>query len=259
MTAVAGGIETGLVTRGVWEISKSALNKMLSWRYRQVFGKDAFEGNIHLVYATLNPPKAVDAAGVPVKYIFSKTGNDASLFSISEAVSVCEVRAVTYLAESVASNTRSWVALGSAKELGSKLDLSFISLGVTSNDKTMDLLHNDGNLFVDFKDDRFVSKLSGRTIIAPAPESKKIDYGMILKIHPTSARERNWICSGGYGEWGTSGAAWYLARRWRDIRKKFGNKPFVIFVRVEEGRDESANDIISAATPEDLEKQARSI
>jgi hypothetical protein len=257
MTDVTGGIGTGLATRGVWEISKAALKKVLSWRYRRVFGEDAFEGNMHLVYALLNPPKAVNTAGEPVKHIFSKPGNGGGLFSISEAVSVCEVRAVTYLAESVASNTRSWVALRSAKELGSRLDLSYISLGLMSNDKTVGLLRNDGNLFVAFKDDRIVSKLSGRTIIAPAPESQKIDYGMILKIHPTSARERNWICCGGYGEWGTSGAAWYLARRWRDICKKFGNRPFIVFVQVEDGRDESADDIINAGTVEELEKQAR--
>jgi hypothetical protein len=166
------------------------------------------------------------------------------------------VRAVTYLAESVASNTRSWVGLRSDKELGPRLDLSYVSFGLMSNDKTMDLLHNDGNPFADLKDGKLVTKLNGRTIIAPSTDPN-IDYGMILKIHPTSARERNWICCGGYGEWGTSGAAWYLARRWRDIRKKFGNRPFVICVRVEAGRDESATEIIGAATPEELAKQAR--
>jgi hypothetical protein len=257
MTDVTGGIGTGIATRGMWEISRAALKRAASWRYKQVFGRDAAEGNLHLIYALLNPPKAVNASGAQVKHIFSKSGDESSRFSISEAVSVCEVRAVTYLAESVASNTGSWVALKSDKELGTKLDLSCISLGVLSNNKTIDLLHNDGNPFADFRDGRFVTKLTGRTIIAPSTDPK-IDYGMILKIHPASAPERNWICCGGYDEWGTSGAARYLAHRWRDIRKKFGNRPFVIFVRVEPGRDESADDIISAATPEKLEKQARS-
>jgi len=80
---------------------------------------------------------------------------------------------------------------------------------------------------------------------------------MILKGHPQNMPERNWIACGGYGEWGTSGAAWYLARRWRDIYKKFGNKSFAIFVKVEGQRDESADPIIMAASPEEIESQAR--
>jgi len=46
------------------------------------------------------------------------------------------------------------------------------------------------------------------------------------------------VCAG-LGEWGTSGAAWYLATKWRDLQKEFGNA-FGIVVEVELRSDESA-------------------
>jgi hypothetical protein len=119
----------------------------------------------------------------------------------------------------------------------------------------MDVLNSVGNQLVRFKDGRFVT-VSGRTILDPSSDPK-IDYGMILKAHPPNLSDRNWIACGGYDEWGTSGAAWYLSRKWRDIRKLFRKKPFVIFVQVERGRDESATPIIQAATSQELEMQAR--
>jgi hypothetical protein len=258
MTDPIGGVATGLGTRGIWEFGRYAVKRVTGWRYKRVFGKDAFQGNLHLVYALLNPPIAVDAAGNKVKWIFTRPGDLASRFSMSAGVSVCEMRAVTYLAESVASNTGSWIRLASADELSSRDDLSYISLGVKSNDKTMALLYNTSNLLVDFNESvgRFVIKGTDRTIVAPSTDPK-IDYGMILKIHPTAAPERDWICCGGYGEWGTSGAASYLIRKWKEISKEFGRGPFVIFVQVEQGHDEAADRIIGAATLPELHRQAK--
>jgi hypothetical protein len=252
---ITGGIGTGLATRTIWEIGARTWTNVFGWRYRRVFGKDAFQGNTHLAYGLLEPPPVIGAHGNKVPHIFTKPSKAHLRFSISKVASICEVRGLTYLAESIASNTRTWVKLTSDEDIGAKCDLSYISLGIMNNDKTTDLLRNDGNLFVNFPVDWFITKLSGRTIVTPSTDAK-IDYGMIIKIHPTSAPERIWMCCGGYGEWGTSAAAWYLARRWRDIHKRFGNKPFVIFVQVEPGRDESATEIISAATPQELERQA---
>jgi hypothetical protein len=252
-----GAIETGLGTRGVWEISRIALHRALGWRYKQVFGGEAGKGGMHVVYGLLNPPQAADQTGAPVQHIFTKPGVDGARFSASEAVSACEVRAATYVAESIASNTGMWVRLSSDEALRPQLDLSYISLGIGNNCKTMDVLNSVGNQFVRFNAGtaRFVT-VSGRTIIEPSSDPQT-DYGMILKSHPPNLPERNWIVCGGYGEWGTSGAAWYLSRKWRDIRKLFGKKPFVIFVQVKRDKDESAIPIIQTDSPQELEMQAR--
>jgi len=174
---------------------------------------------------------------------------------MSAAISSCEVRALKYLAESVAANTGScWAVLTSAEEIANKQDLSLVSFGLTSNRKTVELLDNVANPFVRYEHPRFVTKLTGRTVVRA---SQVEDCGAIIKIHPSNLPDRTWICCGGFGEWGTSGAAWYLTRKWRDIRSKFGKRPFVIFVQVKPDRDESAEPIIMAATPEELERQAR--
>lgn len=188
-------------------------------------------------------------------HIFKKREFPGLRFSVSEIVSLCEVRAATYLAESVAENTGRSIILRSDRSLRERLDLSFVSFGIGNNQKTKDLLDSTANQLVRFKDGLFVT-VSGKTIIRPSTDSR-VDYGMILKGHPPNMTEKTWFACGGYGEWGTSAAAWYLARRWRDIHKEFGKNPFVMFVKVENQRDESAEPIINAATPQDIERQAR--
>lgn len=256
--AIGTSVGTGLGTRGIWEISRTAFHRAFGWRYKQVFGSEAGKGSLHVVYGLLNPPQAINqATGTPIKHIFTKPGLEGARFSASEAVSACEVRAATYVAESIASNTGMWVRLSADEALRHRHDLSYISFGIGNNCKTMDVLKSVGNQFVRFNTDqcRFVT-ISGRTIIEPSSDLQ-IDYGMILKSHPPNLPERNWIVCGGYGEWGTSGAAWYLSRKWRDIRKRFRKKSFVIFVQVESDKDESAIPVLQTDDPQELETLAR--
>ena len=249
------GIGTGLETRVIWELSRNAWYRVLGWRHRRIFGSDAGKGQLHLIYGLLDPPQAVNQVGASVPHIFAKRESPGLRFSASGVASICEVRAIAYVAESVTENTGRWVILRSDRAARDSLDLSFVSFGIANNEKTKDLLTSPTNQLARFKDGLFVT-LSGRTIIRPSSDPQT-DYGMILKGHPQNIPERNWIACGGYGEWGTSGAAWYLARRWRDIWKKFGKRPFVIFVKVEGERDESANPIIMAASHGEIESQAR--
>lgn len=248
------GILSNLFSQGIWEGGKNLLRRISSRRYAQLFGSEVTSGGLRLVYATLTPPVAVTAEGTPSPFIFTKSGRDDSIFSMSAAVSGCELRAVKYLAESVAGNAGSWAVLTSDDEIAEKQDLSFVSFGLLSNRKTVDLLNNLSNPFARYEHNRFITKQTGRTIIAA---SQTEDCGVIVKIHPTNLPERTWICCGGFGEWGTSGAAWYLARKWREIRLTYGKGPFIIFVRVKPGQDESADRVIGAATVEELERQAR--
>ncbi len=49
------------------------------------------------------------------------------------------------------------------------------------------------------------------------------------------------VCAG-LGDWGTSGAAWYLAANWNDLRSRYGES-FGIVVEVDIGSDESARPV----------------
>jgi hypothetical protein len=62
-----------------------------------------------------------------------------------------------------------------------------------------------------------------------------------LKIHPKQFPGRVWIACAGKGEWGTSGSAWFLANRWKEIVKQLSNTDrFVCVIEVERLKDQSA-------------------
>jgi hypothetical protein len=65
------------------------------------------------------------------------------------------------------------------------------------------------------------------------------DYGLILKIPNLRFPGHFFFVCAGLGEWGTSGASWYLASKWKSLQKEFG-EAFGVVVEVEIGSDESA-------------------
>jgi hypothetical protein len=245
------GIAGGIASRGVWEAGRHALSAAAHWRYAQLFGSDATSGRLHIVVGALVPPTCQDQAGKPYAFIFSKPGLQNVGFSTSVAIPSCEVRAAKYVAESVAVNTDRVAILTTDADIADKRDLSFVSFGIMSNLKTIQLLENSGNCFAKYHEGLFMAKMSGGVLARPSQEN---DYGLIVKVHPSNLPDRTWICCGGFGEWGTSGAAWYLTRKWKDIRSKFGRRPFVIIVRVRPASDESAEPILMADTAEEVER-----
>jgi len=82
---------------------------------------------------------------------------------------------------------------------------------------------------------------------------------LILKIHPRQFPERTWLVCAGIGEWGSSGAAWYLAYRWREIYKYAKNSPFAIIVRVKDKQDESTEPVIRFRSATEVERYADSL
>jgi hypothetical protein len=245
------GIAGSIAGRGIWEAGRHAFSAAAHWRYAQLFGSDATSGKLHLVVGALVPPACQDQAGNPFPFIFSKPGLLNAGFSTSVAIPSCEVRAAKYLAESVAVNARRLAILTTDVDIADKGDLSFVSFGIMSNLKTVQLLENSGNHFARYHEGQFITKLSGRVL---ARASQQTDYGLIVKVHPSNLPDKTWICCGGFGEWGTSGAAWYLSRKWRNIRSKFTRHPFIIIVKVRLGSDESAEPILMADTPEEVER-----
>jgi len=226
---------------------------MQSHRYADVFGNDSKRGALSLVYAALTPAQYLDNQGQVITHPFDKPGTG-TRFSISTAISECEIRAAKYLSESIAVNTRTSAVLASDVVTHHRRDFSYVSFGLPSNYKSMELLNDTANEFVQLAQDRFVSRRSGKTLIAA---STRIDYGLLIKIIPAHLPERVWICCGGFGEWGTSGSAWYLARNWGLLRKKFRNRPFAVIVSVEPGRDESAIPVVAAANATEIESYVR--
>jgi len=214
-------------------------NRLIGTRFKQVFGRGVDKPGFALVYGEL----ALTSQS-PMPYT-KPGGNPHARFSISRPVSQCELRAASYLASSIGNGTGCTPALRSDNDVRPILDLDFISFGgPLSNFKTEDCQVNDNNLLAIFDqpNTRFLDRKTGNVLAAYADPT--FDYGLILKLHPKQFPGRVWLACAGFGEWGTSGAAWYLANRWMEIRERAKDRPFAAVIRVRVQQDESAECLV---------------
>jgi len=75
------------------------------------------------------------------------------------------------------------------------------------------------------------------------------DKGLIMKLpNPLFPNHTLTVCAG-LGEYGTSGAAFYLSRHWEELYKRYKGQPFCVIVAVSPGSDESAKEISASPPP----------
>ena len=221
--------------------------------FKEVFGNDIFySSTFHLVYGQLTLLPDLIPSAILRKYAYVKPGeeNSGNAFSIERPINSCEVRAAKYLAETIGKEAKTSPSLSSDMDLQDRLDISFIAFGGPfSNYKTRDVVNNSGNTLINFDSSKFTSAKSNRVVLVT---NSKYDYGLILKVQPNQFPERAWFICAGLGEWGTSGAAWYLAKKWRDIQVFAGPSPFAIIVRVKPKQDESAESVVKVKSESDV-------
>jgi hypothetical protein len=218
----------------------------------KILGLDAYQkGIFNLIYAKLQLiPNLYDQSGNLVRFPYM---NPSSMyfpnytFSASNVISECELRAVNYLSS----------MFGDCDLCRPKLthhehqddDISFIGLGAFSNIMSLKAMNDANNFFIKF------SQAGTGFIFAKTNEPVMTleggyDYGLILRINPIQFPNRVWIVCAGLGEWGTSGAAWYLANKWTDLLRKnrfwydplnfFNSKSFAAIIKVKPPFDNSA-------------------
>jgi len=225
-----------------------------NWQLKKILGRDADSSSMfNIVYAKLSLPDFYDRSTKEiVKYPYYKEAFEGhqikSKFSIKYPVSSCENRAVSYISSFYASYIKKDINIVSDIDIFSKFDLSYISLGWDSNYKTIDAIKNKSNTLVYIGDDHNFRSIKTNEIIFVKEEG--YDYGLILKIHPYEYPKRVWMVCAGIGEYGTSGAAWFLSHKWKEFFKKsdvinnplsrFKSKNFFAIIRVTPGKDESA-------------------
>jgi len=250
----------GAITVGLIEAGRKIFSLLNRYKFKQVFGEDVLQGpNYYLVYVQLGLGTLTNERGHVITHPYIKPGEEAhgSRFSIQRPVSSCEVRAAKYLSEIIGAQAKQSPMLSSDYDLRGRLDISFVSFGgPLSNYKTRDAISNDGNQLLVFDNLNFLSKASGRAVLRPEPA---FDYGLILKLHPTQFPKRTWLVCAGRGEWGTSGAAYYLAHKWKEVYGFAKEKPFAIIVRVRENQDESAEVVVKVKNSTEAEQYVNSI
>lgn len=237
----------GAITAAIAGTSAFLLGAFHKRSFRKIFGEDIGTDEFFLSYALLKLKELSPADPMP----YRKPGAPTVAISISFPVSYPEVRAAKYLSESIASNSFSPPRLSSDFELHSRLDISFIAFGgPLSNVKTKDAI-DATNTLVTFDNQEFRSPKSKKLVVK---RETGFDYGLILKVHPSQFPKRTWFTCAGVGEWGSSGAAWYLSKKWKDILDFAGSKEFAVVVKVSPEQDESAEPVLMVTSIKDVQK-----
>lgn len=214
-------------------------------RLRRFWGKAALDQNLIVAHGALTDSRLTQQDAPPYRYI--KRYHDGRAFQLvgptTATVGGGEMRAITYILNSIKTYRRRPVTVIDDATAFQNLGRSIIALGSPLSNEVTDLvLREPNNKFLEFAHEGNTSfirdKKTGRKYES-AQGSVRKDYGVILRIPNLRFPGHYFFVCAGLGEWGTSGAAWYLARQWRSLRSEFRG-PFGIVVEVEIGSDESA-------------------
>ena len=177
--------------------------------------------------------------------------------NLSKITSMASAKSVGYIVSSIVKNTKNAPQISSDIDVDEKMNISFVSLGAFGNFKSLDLFDDLANEFYHFDyDEEQISYIrkrkTGEKILgAKALNESNSDYGIIVKIHPSSNPDKTWICCAGFGIWGTSGAAYLLSYKWREILKWAGDEPFGCITKTIVGSDDSTEIIEKISLKED--------
>jgi hypothetical protein len=226
---ILGGIIVALLTLGVTKLYSYYKRNIRRKEFVRIFGEDVID-NYNFIFALLN------ISNPQSDFPLHNPAINNESFKSSALMATSEVRALKYLSEGMGRLVDKFPILNDDSNLLGKLDFSFCSLGGTSA-FSRSVMKYENNSFWKTKDNRsFVSLKSNKTYEI----DDNFDYAIILKIHPVQFPKRTHIIIIGIGEWGTSGGAWFLANKWREIYKIAKDKEFGVVIRVNHRSDESA-------------------
>ncbi len=239
---IAGAIFAVLILT-VQKIKKKCKHRS----FRMIFGNDV-DDNFHLVYPSYESPSPETVFRKPQSRVPRNTSSAKKLSAVN---STATTRTISHLALEIGSNSKEPPRIISDVDADPLMDISFLAIGGRTNYKSVDLLDNEENKFLNFGHESIISKRSGDPIIRAESE---VDYAIILKISPFDNPRRTWLCCAGFGEWGTSGAAWWLSRNWKWISKQAKNRSFACITRTRVKSDDSTIKLHFFLTPEDVQR-----
>jgi hypothetical protein len=254
--AILYNILGGIIVSALTALYVYLRNKLNRYHLQRLLGYQLRDHTqVRIVYGQLTLPPLQNSTGQVITHPYVKAprrGGALPLqgtYSITYPVSECEVRASTYLTSMLSSPGNLRPLVVSDIEVDALLDSNLITLGGPgSNFKTADILASPANLFIQMTH-AGLSTVSGESL--PFGCNQTNDHGFILRITPPQFPQRSWIACVGLGEWGTSGSAWFLANKWRQLLSAIhplaylsgvaSIPDFVAIVRVIPGQDQSAD------------------
>jgi hypothetical protein len=232
--SVSGQVAVGLLVSAVsafigWSVH-SFSDRIRARRFRSVFGMASTD--VKLTLGKMYSPPGC---------FFVVEPNAKCGITAKEIGSFCEVRGVSYLAQAIGRNSHIKAEVIAAQDIRDVLDIDFVAVGGMSNLKSCDLFANPSNGLAKYSLEKgaFVRKKDGSVLWR---NKEGNDHGIIVKIHPAQFPSRTWITCAGFNEWGTSGAAYFLATHWGELHKRLkgSDRSFMAVIEVQEGKDQSA-------------------
>jgi hypothetical protein len=238
---IIGGILAGLSIIAFQKIKR----KLRHRSFKRIFGND-LEENFYLIYPAYEAPQGASFSK-PQPRVTRRTSATINLTTVN---STAASRSISHLASAIGRNSKSPSIIRSDVEVDEMMDISFISIGGLNNHKTIDILDSPLNSFITFDNNvNIVSATTGNTIIQA---QSNVDYGIIIKINPSHNPDRTWLCCAGIGQWGTSGAAWWLNKHWKIISRQAKKRPFAIVTQTQVGSDDSTQMLHLFLSEEDI-------
>ena len=228
--------------KSFWNFIPKAIN---NYRFRRFFGKKAIDSE--KVFLVLDPyehptPRTQNPGNRFIKKFHGRKP-DTPLVGEDKVLGSCSIRVIKYGASEFGLFREKVNPVKSVidEDVKDNWEGTFICFGSSdSNLKTYDIENlNENNLY------KFGIHSSGiRSFTVMGDEytiNQEGDVGIILRMkNPYDTEHKLFVCAG-IGEWGTSGAAYYLFKNWKKFYKEYKeHENFVCLVRVKVNSDESA-------------------
>jgi hypothetical protein len=240
-----------LLVKIILEIGKQILyaipNAIEKWRFGKFFGSHALSGEN--VFAVVDPySHPLPRTGNRYIKHFMNRKQDSPLIGEDNVLGVNVVRVITYVSATFSKYRKitNPIKIVTDEEVEKKWNGTFICFGSSdSNIKTYDTENLSQQSF--YKFDFMSNGFRGFTIDNNTFCNKaKQDYGVLLKLkNPYNHEHFLFVCAG-LGEWGTSGSAYYLFDKWKQLYKRHKERDFCKIIEVDIGSDESGREVFSS-------------
>jgi hypothetical protein len=248
------GLLEELIPHFIWDVIKglglSIPRAISNYKFKRFFGYKALDSD--KVYVVLDPYEhPISRAQLPqgqnrfVKNFQGRKPNS-PLVGEDKILGSCSVRVTKYSSSEFAlfRQKTNPVKIVLDEEVINNWEGTFICFGSSdSNIKTFDIESlNENNLYSFDSGQNGIRRFNINGLHYSIDQNG--DVGVLFRLNnPYHQGDKLFICAG-IGEWGTSGAAYYMFKNWRNLYKRFGSKKnFVLVLQVDRNSDESAREI----------------
>lgn len=239
-------LATSIVYDGLKKAFRAIPEALDGRRFKQFFGPDATRGE--RVFAVVDP-YTHPLPRVGNRYVKKFLGRkpDQPLIGEDNVLGTNVLRVVTYVTTTFSQYRQQTKPINVVADeaVAGHWDATFICFGSSdSNIKTFDIEQLPEQRFYSFS---FSSTGQRQYVVGGKAYTvtRSKDYGIILRIRNPRHKEHFLFVCAGNGEWGTSGAAYFLFDRWKSLYKTHGTHDFCKVVEVDIGSDESAHEVHS--------------